>query len=125
MSEPLDFSAMGQIIQRKRIALNMSQYNLADESGVPRSAVRRIEAGDSNTKLADIYCICNALGLSVSDVLPSPTQSTASITHLVNFLSKFNEADQEKIIEGLTTAITVISAKINLPERSSSELVLK
>ena len=125
MSKPLDFSAMGQIIQRKRIALNMSQYNLADESGVPRSAVRRIEAGDSNTRLADIYSVCNILGLSLSDLLPSTSQSTATITHLVDFLSKFNAADQDKIIEGLTTAIMVISAKINVPERSSSELVLK
>ena len=113
MSYPLDFIALGQVIQRQRTALKMSQYQLADMSGVPRSAVRRIEDGDPKIKLGDVYCVCNVLGLSVSDLLPSRFQSNATISQLLDLLSKFNAADQGKILEGLTTVIAVISAQIN------------
>lgn len=113
MSYPLDFIALGLLIQKRRTALNMSQYTLAEMSDIPRSAVRRIEAGDPNMKLADVYSVCSVLGLSISELFPSPSQSAATVTHLLNILSEFSEAEQCKIIEGFTTVITTIRPKIN------------
>lgn len=113
MSYPLDFIALGQIIQKRRTSLNMSQYTLADMSDIPRSAVRRIEAGDPNIKLADVCCVCSVLGLSLSELLPSPSRSVANAAHFQNILSEFSEADQCRIIEGLTAVITTIRPELN------------
>ena len=113
MSYPLDFVAIGLLIQNRRITLNMSQYTLADMSDIPRSAVRRIEAGDPNMKLADVYSVCSVLGLSLSELFPSPSQSVANAAHLLNILSGFSEIDQSRIIEGLTTVFTTIRPELN------------
>lgn len=112
MSDPLDLSALGLTIQKRRIELKVSQYTLADMSGVARSAVRRIETGDPNIKLADVYYVCNALGLSISDLIPSQSQVSDILPLLTDFLSNYSTTDQDKIITGFATALAVIMTKV-------------
>ncbi|CAM3228478.1 helix-turn-helix transcriptional regulator [Filibacter tadaridae] len=51
-------------IKTKRKSLNMSQQNLADAAGIPKSTIGRIEAGITNPKVNPL--------LQISRVLDTP-----------------------------------------------------
>ena len=115
--------AIGRLIQKRREALKMSQYKLADKSGVSRNTVRRIEDGEISAKITDILRICDALGLSLLDISLSCLQPSDPIVNLLNLLSKFDPEEQEQLVGYINSTIAIFLSKINALERSSSKLV--
>jgi len=55
--------ALGRRMARKRLERNLTQAELAQEAGVSRATVRRLEGGHS-TQLANLIRILGALGLA-------------------------------------------------------------
>ncbi|WBQ09728.1 helix-turn-helix domain-containing protein [Hyphomonadaceae bacterium ML37] len=69
---------MGQIIQRRRKALGMSQTELASRTGVRQELISRIEGGHDGAKLSTICDLLAALGLEMT-IAPRSKSSSADI----------------------------------------------
>jgi putative transcriptional regulator len=71
---------LGERIARHRLNMNMSQEELAKQSGVGVATVKRIEHGSASTQLTNVINVLRVLGLAqnlellVPDVPPSPIQ---------------------------------------------------
>jgi putative transcriptional regulator len=52
----------------RRIELNMSQTELAEQAGVTRQTIGLIEAGDFNPSIKLCIAICKALGVTLNDI---------------------------------------------------------
>ena len=52
----------------RRIELNISQAELAKETGVTRQTIGLIESGDFNPSLRLCISICRALGVTLNDL---------------------------------------------------------
>ncbi len=60
---------MGQIIKEERNKLNKSQRLLADEYGVEKSLLNRIENSSNEAKIISIFTICEMLGIKPSSLI--------------------------------------------------------
>jgi len=60
---------LGQNIRKFRLKKNISQRLLADEYGIPRSLLSRIERGESDLHLSSTLSICAALGIPYSKLI--------------------------------------------------------
>jgi len=69
---------MGQIIQRRRKALGMSQTELASRTGVRQELISRIEGGHDGAKLSTICDLLAALRLEMT-IAPRSKSSSADI----------------------------------------------
>lgn len=67
---------IGYRLSRQRLALNLTQTELADRAGVSKSTVERIEGGDS-AQLSSWIRILRALGLvtGLDQLVPEPQPS--------------------------------------------------
>lgn len=68
---------LGQRIRAKRTELGMSQEGLANEAGLDRSYVGRIERGEHNLTFVSLVRLCRAMGCDVATItvgLPSVKQ---------------------------------------------------
>lgn len=71
---------LGQRIRTKRSELGMSQEGLANEAGLDRSYVGRIERGEHNLTFVSLVRLCRAMGCDVASLtvgLP-PVRETSS-----------------------------------------------
>ena len=57
---------------------NISQQKLADEIGVDRSTISRIENGEIETTIDNAIKISNALNVSINDLITKKLFSTSS-----------------------------------------------
>lgn len=71
------FSELGERIRANRLARNISQEQLADEAGIGRVTLQRIENGSTGTSLRSLIRILRALDLSESldGLVPEPRPS--------------------------------------------------
>lgn len=60
----------GKIVRIKRLALNLSQEELADIAGMHFTYVSSVERGERNLSLLNIAKISKALGCSMKDLMP-------------------------------------------------------
>lgn len=67
---------LGRRLRRTRLERNLSQAQLANEAGVSRSTVNRIEGGES-VQLANLLRVLRFLGLlgGLEELVPEPTPS--------------------------------------------------
>lgn len=71
--QPL-LSALGETIVRKRVAVDLSQQELAKIAGVHRSYMSDVERGLRNITLATLESIAGALKVSSAELLVSSYQ---------------------------------------------------
>jgi transcriptional regulator with XRE-family HTH domain len=64
-----DLVRVGAAVRARRKALELSQEELADNAGIDRSHMGKIERGERNVSLINIIRIANALGCSPSEIL--------------------------------------------------------
>ncbi|MCZ2804866.1 helix-turn-helix domain-containing protein [Modestobacter sp. VKM Ac-2983] len=67
-----DQTEVGQLVADRRLALNLTQAELADLAGVGVSSVRTLESGADTLTLAVALAVLDALGLVLA-VGPRPT----------------------------------------------------
>lgn len=58
---------IGILIKKLRKDSNLSQVDLARQSGLDRTYISRVEKGNANITIASLYLICNVLKISVKD----------------------------------------------------------
>lgn len=61
---------IGRKIADRRVALRLTQQNLADLAGVSRSSVQSLEQGSGSTKLASVLEVIGVLGLRMDISAP-------------------------------------------------------
>lgn len=61
--------ALGESVRRARQAREISQEQLAFETGLHRTYIGSIERGERNVSLKNIVLIANALGMTASELL--------------------------------------------------------
>ena len=64
---------IGKKVQRLRQAYKMSLDDLAARSGVSKSVLSQVERDQNNPTLSTIWRICNALGISVEEIVRDET----------------------------------------------------
>lgn len=74
---------LGERLRRTRLERNLSQVELADEAGVERKAVQRIEAGES-VRIVSFVRVLRALGLldALDRLVPEPAPSPIELLKL-------------------------------------------
>ena len=72
--------AFGSLIRSRRKALNMRQDELALATGVGRRFLVELEAGKPSCQLGRSLLVADALGLRVTDLLPSRSPSLQAPT---------------------------------------------
>lgn len=58
-----DVAALGRMIRLRRLALNLTQQQLADRAHVGRRFISEVEAGKPTVELGRVLAVCRALGL--------------------------------------------------------------
>jgi transcriptional regulator with XRE-family HTH domain len=99
---------IGSHVRAKRIALGLSQEDLATELGVKHQHVSRIELGDAAPSLEMLVSLSNSLGVSADYLLTGREQaplgaagairaepgiSTAAKRHLVGIVEALRASD--------------------------------
>ena len=65
-----DLSQISKLIRDKRIALRLSQEEVAERAGLHRTYIGAVERGERNLTLKTLYSIANALSVAPADLLP-------------------------------------------------------
>lgn len=60
---------VGEILKNARIKKNISQYALADKTGIPRSSIVQYELGTQSVPLNRFIILCGTLDLDVNTCL--------------------------------------------------------
>jgi transcriptional regulator with XRE-family HTH domain len=78
MTDQAILQELGERLARARIDLNLTQAALAEQSGVAKRTIERLESGEAATQLSGFLRLCRALGLLdrfellLPEPLPSP-----------------------------------------------------
>jgi len=83
MSDEAILQELGQRLARRRVELNLTQAQLAEQAGVGKRTVERIEAGES-TQLSTLIRIFRVLGLldALDAMIPEPGPSPLDLLKL-------------------------------------------
>lgn len=71
MSETTLYRMIGERVKARRLALEMSQSQLADAIGMLRTSITNIETGRQKTPIHVLYKICGVLGIEATELLPT------------------------------------------------------
>lgn len=78
MSDEAVLQELGERLTRARLDLNLTQAALAEQSGVSKRTIERLESGEAVTQLSSFLRVCRTLGLLerfellVPEPAPSP-----------------------------------------------------
>lgn len=77
LSDEAVLRELGSRLAAARLARNLTQAALADEAGVSKRTVERLESGEVATRLSGLVRVCRALDLvdRLDALVPSPTVS--------------------------------------------------
>ncbi len=70
-------------VRRLRLATGLSQAALADQSGVSRRTVIKLEAGEANISLTGLDRLAESLGVTFVDLVAEPSAPRSSINEIV------------------------------------------
>lgn len=73
------YKFIGKRLQNKRMALGITQADLAEQVKLTRTSVANIEAGNQNTPLHIIYEMCSILQLKPGGLFPSLEEISSPI----------------------------------------------
>jgi len=104
----LDLKKTGELIQKKRETMNMSQYTLSEKSGVSRDTIRRIELGLSSAKISDIYRICDVLKITPLDIAPSRFQHSEKLLYLGSLLAQLDSSKQNEVLDQINSLVAIL-----------------
>ncbi|MGG3663009.1 helix-turn-helix domain-containing protein [Bacillus gobiensis] len=108
---------IGEKINKYRKAINMSTTELSNLSGTAQSTISKIENGYSTTNIETLIKICEALGVTLYDVLPEnvlPEYKTPPPykMQLLNVLNQMSESEIKVVQSFLATNILPILKNI-------------
>lgn len=62
---------IGAKIKKHRLALGMTQKELAELSTVSQEGISKIERGDANPRFITVAMLCHALGIAMKEFMPN------------------------------------------------------
>jgi len=73
----LSLAQLGSKLAALRVARNLTQAELAEQAGVSKRTVERLEAGATATQLSTFLRVCGVLGLEgrLAQLVPEPVDS--------------------------------------------------
>lgn len=71
---------IGQLIQKRRSELNISQRSLDDAAGIGVVTLSAIETGKSSPRVDTLEAVCTVLGMTPSDVW-GPPRASLDLSH--------------------------------------------
>ncbi len=88
VDEDLLYRAIGARLRDRRVALGMTQAELAQASGILRTSITNIEAGRQRAPLHVLYSICSALNVETAAILPANADvlQLTEVTYSINSL---------------------------------------
>ena len=95
-------------LQAAKTAKNVSLKWIIDNSGVPERTVMRTFSGKNSPSIATLQPICNALGVSLDDILGG-TRTVISAEDVPTLLKKIETLNAE--IAELTTKVDTLTAE--------------
>ncbi len=68
---------LGSRLAAQRLALNLTQADVAEQAGVSKRTVERLESGGTATQLSTFLRVCRVLGLQgrLDQLVPEPASS--------------------------------------------------
>ncbi|MBY0155443.1 helix-turn-helix transcriptional regulator [Cytobacillus firmus] len=102
--------ALGKNINNYRKAINMSTTTLSELSGVSQGTISKIENGNSTTNIETLLKICQALGVTLYDVIPENFLPETKIDNpnkmqVLNILNQMSDSELKLVQAFLTTNI--------------------
>ena len=115
---------IGEIIRQVRKAKRISQYALAESLGVTRGSIQNWEGNANEPSLSMLPRICNALGITLADLLGIPTTYSACNQGEITLLHTYRELseDNKRITLALLKALYEEELRI---EREKLEAIEK
>lgn len=74
IDETLLYKEIGKCLKARRLALGLTQEQLADASGVLRTSITNLEAGRQKTPLHVLYELCAVLEIEIAELLPKRSE---------------------------------------------------
>jgi len=87
LSDETVLREMGSRLAAARLARNLTQAALAEEAGVSKRTIERLESGEVATRLSGLVRVCRALGMAerldalVPSLTASPIEQLKSTAH--------------------------------------------
>jgi transcriptional regulator with XRE-family HTH domain len=87
LSDQAILRELGERLTRTRLDLNLTQAALAEQSGVSKRTIERLESGQAATQLSSFLRVCRTLGLIerfemlVPELAPSPMAQLKQLGH--------------------------------------------
>ena len=77
LSDEAILSEVGSRLAAERLAQNLTQAALADEAGISKRTIERLESGEVAARLSGLVRVCRALDMvdRLEALVPSPTVS--------------------------------------------------
>ena len=77
LSESAELQGLGSRLAAQRLALNLTQAQLAEQAGVSKRTLERLESGAVATQLSAFLRVCRVLGLQdrLESLVPEPASS--------------------------------------------------
>lgn len=76
-SDAAVLAGLGTRLAAQRLLLNLTQAQLAEEAGVSKRSIERLESGAAATQLSAFLRVCRVLGLQdrIEQLVPEPSTS--------------------------------------------------
>lgn len=108
---------LGEKMQKYRKAINMSTTTLSELTGTAQSTISKIENGNSTTNIETLIKICEALGISLYDllpenVLPEYKMNSPEKKQLFHVINQMSESEIKLVRSFLTTNILPVLKNI-------------
>ena len=117
---------MGVKIKEYRKAMKLTTMELGSLSGTSQSTISEIERGTRSIQVESLSRICNALGVTLNDVLPisaSQEKTDASYTPEINQLTNLISSLSSDEVRLLTDILLKVN-RLPQPDRESLKSLL-
>lgn len=107
------YKELGENVNKYRKAINMSTTTLSELSGTSQSTISKIENGATATNIETLLNICEALGITLYDILPSEIFPEFKITNpdklqLLSVLNQMSKGELKLIQTFLTNILPTL-----------------
>ena len=111
------FIFLGKRIRSARKECQLTQQELADQSGLAVKTIQDIEKGRKNPTYETLCLLIDRLGVSANTLFPSKS----TLQHLLGKLQACNKQNQKMVLNSLNFLVEQVLEIQNNPENSDSQ----
>lgn len=116
------FIFLGKRIRSARKECQLTQQELADQSGLAVKTIQDIEKGRKNPTYETLCLLIDRLGVSANTLFPSKSTIDAeTLQHLLGKLQACNKPNQKMVLNSLNFLVEQVLEIQNNPENSDSQ----